>query len=91
MSRHTGRAHHTLTTATPTMLSAQLQLLLDRKLRPTIKLARLASSVIFIPFAARMLRMLLGKMISSCAIIELLEIYVDKILVNFLNLGKKKL
>lgn len=36
MSRHTGRAHHTLTTATPTMLSAQLQLLLDRKLRPTI-------------------------------------------------------
>lgn len=36
MSRHTGSAHHTRTTATPPMLSSQLKLLLDRKLRSTI-------------------------------------------------------
>ncbi len=40
--------------------------------------ARLASSVIRIPFAARILRMLFGKMISSCAIIDSLRYLLTK-------------
>jgi aspartate aminotransferase len=37
-----------------------------------------ANSVIFIPFAARMLRILFGKMISSCAIICLFYYMLTK-------------